>query len=162
MDIENDYRKITICLIAIIAIVILIFNTYFNAKYKTRVSGSDIAHVAKWNVGIDTSNNADKLYLVSENENDTNSYNITVTSTSEVSSRYSIILSNVPDGLQVKLDSGDYRSPDGNIITFDYAGTFLIGEQTTRTHTLTFKDLLTSNNNGDIDVDVNVVFEQID
>ena len=159
---DNDCRKIMICLIAIIALFILISNTYFNAKYRSRFTGSDSVKIAKWNNDIDTTSNPDILYAVSENVKDTNSYTITVNSTSEVSSKYAIILSNVPNNLQVKLDRGVYRSTTDGTITFGNAGTFLVGEETSRTHTLTFNDLLNSNNFGDITIGIDVIIEQID
>lgn len=162
MDIKNnDYRKITICLIAIFALFILISNTYFNAKYRSRFSGSSDIKVAKWNTSINTENNQNKLFVVSENETDTNSYKITVNSTSEVSTKYSIVLTGIPVGLQVKLDDGMYRATTNSVITFD-AGTFLVGGETTRTHTLTFKDLLNSGNFGDTPITIDVIIEQID
>ena len=162
MDVkDSDYRKIMICLIAIIALFILISNTYFNAKYRSRFSGTGSARVAKWNTNVNTDGNLNKLFVVSENTNDTSSYTITVNSVSEVASKYSIILSNVPTNLQVKLDDGMYRGTNNGIITFD-GGSFLVGGETTRTHTLTFKDLLNSDNYGDMTIGIDVIIEQID
>ncbi len=169
MDIKNnDYKKIIICLVLIFAVLVLISNTYFNAKYKTTVSGSDTAHIAKWSVGIDTDSNPSKLFVVSEsnleNENGTNSYEIVVNNNSEVANRYWIVVSNVPTDMQVKLDEGMYRSgnTDG-VITFDNVGTFLVGDNTPRTNTLTFRDDINSNNLGDLtSITVKVYFEQID
>ena len=163
MDIENnDYRKILLCLIAIIAIVVLMFNTFFDAKYRTKVSGTDTVRIAKWKFDVDTSSNASELYVVSENDNGTNTYDITITNESEVSSSYALVLSNVPVGLQVKLDNGIYRSTNDGVITINNAGSFLVNGETSHTHTLTFKDLLSSSNQGDMEIHLDVVFEQID
>ena len=169
MDIKsNDYKKIIICLVLIFAVFVLISNTYFNAKYRTRISGNDNTMIAKWNVGINTDNNLAKLYLVSEsnleNENNTNSYQIIVNNTSEVTAKYSIVISNVPSDIQVKLDDGMYRGANNDgIITFSNVGTFLVGDNTPRTNILTFRDLISSNNQGDLlPMTIDVYFEQVD
>ena len=169
MDIKNnDYKKIAICLVLIFVVFVLISNTYFNAKYRTIISGSDDVAIAKWKVGINTDNNPNKLYVVSEsnleNENNTNSYEITINNTSEVSAKYSIVLSNVPSNIQAKLDTGIYRGANSDgVITFSNVGTFLVGDNTSRTNTLTFRDLIGSNNQGDLPpITIDVYFEQVD
>ena len=159
---ENDYQKIIICLLAIVVIFILISNSYFSAKYKSSVNSSNSVRIAKWSVGSDIEDNLNNnLSIISEYN--TPAYVIEVNSRSEVSSVYSIILSDVPDGLQVKLDTKEYKSADNNMIVFDNAGSFDVNDETTsRTHTLTFNDPVGTNNTGDKVIKIDVLFEQSD
>ena len=158
---ENEYLKIAFCLLAIVLLCILISNSYFNAKYRTNLQATNSASIAGWHVStnvVDNTNN--NLSIVSENN--AASYTVEVNSTSEVTTRYTIVLTNVPTGLQVKLDGGNYQTPTNNKITFN-AGTFAPSDATpTHTHTLTFNDPLTTSNSGNVVVNIDVLFEQID
>ena len=159
---ENDLAKIVICLLAILLIFVLISNSYFNAKYKSKINSHDKVSIAKWNVSTNITNNTNNnLSIISENNK--RSYVVTVNSQSEVATTYSIILSNVPTGLEVKIDNKDYKTPDNNIIKFDNIGSFTPSNETaTHNHTLTFNDPLTTNNIGDSVIKIDVIFEQID
>ena len=159
---ENDYIKIVICILAILLMFVLISNTYFNAKYKSKINSNNNVTIAKWNVSTNvTDNTNNNLSIISENSKP--SYIVKVNSTSEVATSYSIILSNVPTGLEVKIDNNDYQKPDHNTITFNDVGTFAANDETTtHNHILTFNDPLTTNNIGDSVINIDVLFEQKD
>ena len=153
-------RRTKICLIFLLAII---SNSYFLARYNSSIQGTDNVSVACWNVNADISNNEnDSLSLVSDNT--AAEYKIKITSESEVSTKYSIILSNVPNGLEVKLDDDeDYIIVTDNGITFDNVGSFKVNdEETEHIHTLTFNDPLKSNNIGDYNINIDVIIEQND
>lgn len=146
--------------IIIFVVVYLIFlSFYFSvntlAKYTGTVSGTGDTQVAKWEVSA-TSNSASTMNIIAGN--DTASYEIKVTSTSEVGCGYSIVLSNVPTGVQVKLDD---KAPvtvgNDKTVTFDRCGHFDANRPgVVNTHTLVLKADITippvSNNAMSIDV----------
>lgn len=109
--------------IATFSFLYLIFATvHFSmitlSKYTGTVSGSGNSNIAKWNVSLDTSDNeSDTLSVTAGTTNP--SYTLKLTSQSETKAAYSIILSNLPNGLQVKLDEGEYQTQSNNTITFN-------------------------------------------
>jgi len=121
---------------------------------------SGIAGIAEWNVSITPDNN-NSIQL---RPNGTpGSYTLTVESSSEVDTSYSIVVSNIPSGVQVKINTeNDFRIPTNNKVTFSNVGTILYNASPkTVTHTLTFKAVngATLVNNQTVDVDV--IFEQV-
>lgn len=160
---ENDFSKIIICSLAIVLLFILISHSYFNAKYKSNINGLNSTRIAKWNVGTDVASNPNNsLSIISENN--TPSYILEVNSTSEVASSYYIVLSNVPPGLEVKLDNKqNYQRPINNTIIISDVGSFTASDSiTTKRHTLTFNDPLTTSNTGNNEIKIDVIFEQVD
>ena len=101
------------------------------------------------------------LSLISGNS--TKDYIIKVTSTSEVSANYSIILTNVPSEMEVKIDGGTYRLPINNTISFENVNSFGASDvNTTHTHRLIFNAPIDSNIASSTQVGINVIFNQID
>lgn len=153
-------RKKTI--IMIILATITFSNSYLIARYASLFNGTSSSSVAKWAVTYDTSDNvSNTLNIVSGNE--TQDYIIKVTSTSEVSVNYSIVLSNVPSEMEVTIDNKITKTPDNNthIIEFNNIGS-LSGINTTFTHTLTFNAPLESNIAATTNAGISIKFEQID
>ena len=157
-------KKPVICLILFL---ILISNTFILSKYSSGINAvSPEKKVAKFDVSINTTDNAsDTLTMLSGTTEAT--YIVKVVSRSDISANYSIVLSNVPNGLQVSLDNGTYQTPVNSTITF--AGVNCTGcsftandSITEHTHTLKFYDLLNSNNTGNKSVNIDVMFSQVD
>ena len=156
-------KKPIICLILIL---VLFSNTFMLSKYVSAINGVASTDVGKFDVSIITSDNAsDTLSMLSGTTEAT--YIVKVTSNSEVATSYEIILSNVPDGLQVSLDNGLYQTPVNSTITF--AGNncsnciFSSNSLTTEhTHTLKFFDPLSSSNAGVNSINIDVEFTQVD
>lgn len=149
--------------IIIILFVLIIFsNSYLLAKYTSILNGSSNSSIAKWSVSYDTNDNdGDVLSLISGNS--TKDYIIKVTSTSEVSANYSIILTNVPSEMEVKIDGGTYRLPINNTISFENVNSFGASDvNTTHTHRLIFNAPIDSNIASSTQVGINVIFNQID
>lgn len=114
--------------------------------------------IASWDVDVSTNSN-NSMQLIA-NTTSTSSYTITVTSDSEVDTSYSIIVSNIPSGVQVKLDDGSFE-PYSSTITFSNVGTILYGAQpNTATHTLTFRANTGATPVNSQSVSVNVEFKQ--
>ena len=153
------FRKRTI--IFLILTMAIFSSTYLLAKYTSSFDGSDNAKVAKWNVSYNTNNlSGDVLNLISGDG--PTSYTISVTSTSEVSAKYSIILSNVPSKLEVKLDNGTYTTPTNNRVEFSNAGSF-VGTDINRTftHTLTFNAPLEADIVNTSTIGIDIDFDQM-
>ena len=110
---------------------------------------------AAWSVDVSTnSSNVMQLFPNSG----TASYNLTVESDSGVNTIYSIIVSNLPSGVQVKLDNGNFE-PYSSTVTFSNVGTILYGGNPV-THTLTFKANTGATIVSNQQVGVNVEFKQ--
>ena len=126
------------------------------SKYTGIIGRSGSTTVAKWDVSIDTADNSsDTIDVVSDAV--TGSYIVKVINKSEVSSTYSISLSNVPADLEVSLDGGTYQTPINNVVTFNNAGTFVANDAVdTHTHVLTFNDPASSSNDGLYNISINV------
>ena len=153
-------KRVIICSILI---VVIVANSYLLAKYRSSFSGSDSSSIAKWNVSYDDTDNATKeVNLVFGNQS-IEQYTLKVTSISEVSSKYSIILSNVPSELEVSLDGGTYATPTNNRIVFSNVGSFSVSDiNMTHTHTLRFNAPLNANIGSTNYVDIDIKFEQTD
>lgn len=159
MRIKRRRRK---RIIYLILILITVTNSYLLAKYTSAISGHNNTNIAKWEVSYDTSdNNSDTLSLVSGNT--TQNYILKVTSTSEVSAGYSIKLSNIPNGMRVKIDNGTYKTPVNSVIEFEDIGSFSGSDiNTTFAHTLTFDAPIESNISSTNNININMTFTQID
>ena len=156
-------KKPVICLILIL---IVFSNSFILSKYTSTIGGTASKSIAKFDVSIDTNDNAsDTLSMLSGTTEAT--YIVKVSSRSEVNASYIIVLSNVPAGLQVSLDNGAYQTPTNSTITF--AGnncsncSFSLGSNVTEhSHTLKFFDPLNSSNSGINSINIDVEFAQVD
>ena len=147
-------------MICIVSILLTMFSSYFLAKYISSSDGSSDASVAKWSV--EYVSNIDALNLVSGNT--AGNYILNVTSVSEVSANYSIVISNAPNGMEVKVDDGTYQTiGTSGTVTFNNMGSFSVNDvNTTHTHTVTFNAPLESNMPSTNSIDIDVVFVQND
>ena len=153
-------------IILFIFVYLIFASLYFSvntlAKYTGTVSGTGETQVAKWEVSATPNSNSPMNIIAG---NDTDSYKITVTSTSEVGCSYSISLSNVPTGVIVKLDDKDPVTVGADKkVTFTNCGEFSANTQgQQRIHTLELKagiDITPVSNN-EMNVDVSFVQKQV-
>lgn len=150
--------------ITFLILYFVLFTSYFSvvtlSKYVGTISDSGTKTIAKWEVSTDTSDNeSDTLDMVVGNT--TQSYTLKVTSTSETKAIYSIVLSNVPNEIQVKLDNGTYQTPTNNVINFNNVGYINANAETrTITHTLTFNVPIDSNTINANEINIDVIFNQ--
>lgn len=143
--------------IIIILIVVAINSSvlFTHALFRQSVTGTGTLSAATWSVS--STGGSDSISLTAGS---TQTYTLTVNSNSEVDVDYSIELTNIPNGVQVKLDSGSYVTAVNNTVTFDNAGELLYGISTTRNHTLTFTSPLDQTEVSNQNVSVNVNFVQ--
>ncbi len=147
-------------MICVSALILTIFSSYFLAKYVSSFSDNDNVSIAKWSV--DYTSDINTLNLVSGNN--TGNYILNVTSTSAVSVNYSVVVSNMPGGMEVKVDDGEYETIGASgSITFDNVGSFSANDtNSTHTHTIVFNAPLDSEMPNINSINVDVIFVQKD
>ena len=147
-------------------IYFVLFISYFSvitlSKYVGKINKPSTMVIAKWDVSLDTSDNASNALNLTIGDTNTNpSYILKITSISEVIASYSIVLSNLPDGLEVKIDDQNYRAQENNTIIFENVGYINVNDDTkTKVHTLTFYVPIGSDTITDSEFNVDVVFNQ--
>ena len=151
---------------AVFLLICLILITIYHtndtmSKYSSMISGDSSARTAKWDVSIEpvTASNVINMVTGSASQD----YTIKVKSRSEVSSSYSIIVSNVPNDVRVSIDDGTEQTPSNNTVTFSNVGTINVGDSSNeKQHKLTFRAPLASNAVTNNQVSIQVSFTQID
>ncbi len=112
--------------------------------------------VAKWEVHANGS--GDDVSLIA-GSNIAESYTVTVENNSQVATRYSIEVSNIPDGVSVALGDDDWKNPDSGSVIFTDVGT-LEANDDSEEKILKFKAGIETGNKTDEEVVVNVIFTQ--
>ena len=148
---KKKHIILVLLLICLLKISISVTYAKYSDYFITSIGGS----VAKWDVSIEASEDKD-ITLVAGN--DTKEYIIKVKSNSEVKAKYSIVVSNLPENVEVKLDERDYES--GDVVTFDNVGTINADDDSPVEHRLTFNALLEADKIEDSNIKIEVVFVQ--
>ena len=148
---KTKHIILVLLLICLLTISISVTYAEYSDYFITSIGGS----VAKWDVSIEASEDKD-ITLVAGN--DTKEYTIKVKSNSEVKAKYSIVVSNLPENVEVKLDERDYQS--GDVVTFDNAGTINADDSSPVEHKLIFNALLEADKIEDSNIKIDVVFVQ--
>ncbi len=153
-------KKMLIKLMIVIIFLAIIIIPSTLSIFKSSSQGYGELALAEWNVTLIDSGASTALTVVPEISNAT--YSVTVRSLSEVDAKYSIVINNLPTGVQVSLDNGAFQTQSSNTITFSNVGTILYSDsQKTRTHTLTFSAVSGATPVNNQPVNISVVVEQI-
>ena len=158
---KKKRREIVLSIVFVAILLLFVHDvpTTF-ALFRSSANVTGTIKAAKWDVDLTEDNDNSLEVIRGELSNDT--YTFTVSNDSEVDVEYKIILSNVPNNIQIKLDNGEYRSPSNGTITIDPAGTILYSSQNhEKTHTLTFKALSGAALVNDAQIQLDVVISQI-
>ncbi len=124
-------------LLVCLSIITLTHSLAASAKFQSTSNSTTGAKVAKWSVSIEPVTASNVLNIVTGST--AQDYIVKVKSLSEVSSAYSLIVSNVPNDVTVSLDDGTAQTPVNNTVTFSNAGSFSVGGGSNeRQHKLTF------------------------
>ena len=147
-------------LILVVAIPLVFYTIHTFAIFRKSGSATGTLTAATWSVTRSQSQSGDSIDLTPGVATD--NYTLTVQSQSEVNITYSIIISNLPTGVEVDIDnSGNYRQASSGTITISPAGTINYNDSTKiKTHTLTFRatsgaSLVTAQ-----EIDIDVEFKQ--
>ena len=138
-----------------VMIIIFLFGAFTYSVYRSLASGTETISGASWSVSMAGTN--DNIVLTSGSTEQ--AYVLTVTNNSEVDVIYSIELNDLPSGMKVKLDNGEYVQETNNKITFNNAGTILYGASPVN-RTLTFSSILDAEEVTNQDFDIDVIFKQ--
>ena len=145
-------RLVVLCLLIISLAIIT--GTY--TLYKSRGIGSANMTAARWNVSLLGDNDDIELTSGSTGQD----YLLTVKNESEVSVSYVIKITNLPDGVKVKLDTGSYQEEINNEVLFDDDRELLITGTTQRNHVLTFSAPLDTEEIVNQKIKIDVEFKQ--
>lgn len=151
----------------IILIVILFFVVSFFvingtlALYRKAINPNGTIAFAKWDVSLNQNDENNHISVVPGDETSTASYTINITSLSEVDIIYTIVLNDVPQGVSVALDGGEFTAPTNNKIIFNEIGTIRYSDNNkTKSHILTFKAAQGTTYVANSEIDVNVIARQ--
>lgn len=147
-------KKIIIALCLLIMSFAIITGTY--ALYKSSGLGSANMTAATWNVSLLGDNDDIELTSGSTEQE----YLLTVKNESDVSVSYIIKITNLPDDVKVKLDTGTYIKETNNEVIFDDDKELLITGTTQRNHTLTFTAPLDTEEINNQKIKIDVEFKQ--
>lgn len=154
---KKDKLSSIITMIVILSFFVVPFSF---ALYKVNANATGELISANWNVSLNQDGVNNYLSVIPGSHNA--SYNLNVTSNSKVDVVYTVIISNLPAGVEVSFDGGSFVSQINNTVTFTDIGTILYSDSVkTKTHVLTFKALTGSVLTTDKEVDIDVTFRQI-
>ena len=153
-------KKIINSLLLITILLIISYSVNTFALFRKTGSGTGTLNTATWSVTRSQSQSGDSIDLTAGTTTD--DYILTVQSSSEVDVVYSIIISNLPSGVEVDLDnSGTYLTPTSGTITINNAGTIDYNDSVkTKTHTLTFRATSGATTVSDQSINIDVQFKQ--
>jgi len=162
MKIKKRFKHSKFAILLLLCLTLLTLSHVNNAKskYKSETNGTSNATVAKWDVSLTPVTIGNEFDIVTGNT--IVDYSIKVLSNSDVSCRYSIIISNVPNDIKVSLDDGTEQTPSNNKVTFSNVGSFIIGDDIEEhTHKISFSAPIESSANNS-QINIQVGFTQID
>ena len=154
-------KKLRLFLLMYLVVFTSVLSIITLSKYTGNSVGSGTMQIAKWDVTLNTSNNSsDNINLISGNNEI--SYTVKVKSLSDVKVGYTIKVSNIPNDIRVKLDTGTYQTPSSGIVTFSNVGV-INADATNRevSHTLTFTAPIGSATVSSKSIDIDVIFVQL-
>ena len=146
----------------IITFIIIFFVVLFScflvnktfSKHTSIVIGSGETDVAKWELILDGDDNSVDLVPGGSPID----YTLRVTSNSEVSSKYSIEISNLPDTVRISLDNGEYKEPLNGTILFENSGSFISSNTSiVNNHTLSFKAISGASSVVNRELEINII-----
>ena len=146
-------------IVTAIMALLAIASTY--SIYRGVTSANGTLALATWNVTLNQTGVNNIVTIVPVTVSDT--YTLNITSNSQVDIEYTIVVSNLPAGVEVALDEDTPQSQDNeNKIVFSDAGTILYTDQEkTKTHTLTFSAVANTTPVNSQSVSIDVIANQI-
>ena len=151
-------KKIKTVIILFVLAIFLIPTSI--AIFKRQAFSNSSMKSAAWIVTLEQNGVDNDLTIVPETSNDT--YTLKVKSLSEVDVKYSVVLSNLPTGVEASIDGENYPPVSNGTVTFNNAGTILYSSgEKTNTHTITFRGTTGATPINNQVVRVNVVAEQL-
>ena len=159
--IEKEKKNKIIPIVGYSTVLLTAITIGYYAKYISNVHNNAASRAAKWTVDCITTDNAsDTLNLIAGDN--TKNYVLKITSTSEVALNYSVIMSNIPSGIEAKIDNGTYQAPVNGTITYTNVGNFSANNlNVEHTHTITFRATLNPSIPATNNINIDVNYTQI-
>ena len=158
---DKGLKYSSIIIFLLICLTLTSFALVNGSKAKFSATGNTVSSVstAKWDVSVTPVTQSNILNLIA---GDTSmDYIVRITSNSEVSADYSIVVSNVPSDVDVVLDDTTTGTRQGNTVTFQDVGAINVGDQVSyREHKLTFSTTINSNAVTNNNINIQVMFSQ--
>ena len=135
---KKNLRKNILLAIILFGMTALIFiSPTYSILRDIVISNSDLA-TADWVVTLEQAGVNNNVTVVPEIA--TGSYILNVKSLSKVDVVYDVVLSNLPDGVEVSIDGVNYPQVNSGTVTFTNVGTiFASAQQKVNSHVLTFR-----------------------
>ncbi len=150
-------RKISSLIIIFCLCILLISGTF--ALYKSSSSALMEVQLADWSVSLVNTEQSDNIEIISGVSN--NEYLIKVKSLSDVTVKYSVLLSNLPDDVKACIGDVCYTE-DNNTISFTDVGVIGVNDsEKTKEHTLIFSAPIGTTEVDNQEVNIDVKFEQV-
>ena len=154
-------------LLPVISIALIIVAVFFispmedtNAQYKSAATGNDEFKTATWDVSLNQDGIDNNVSLISDGST-TQSYTLNVKSLSQVDTEYSIVIDDLPDGVKVSLDDGEYQTTSNGKVTFSNVGIIRgTDDVKEKSYVLTFKAEIGTSDVSDQEVNIDVKFRQ--
>lgn len=161
MKIKLKLKRKFIVFFSLYFVLLTFYLTIFTfSKYIGFITDENTANIAGWGVSVDDSKNQrDEITLVAGNTK--YDYVLSIQSTSEVATTYSIKIKNLPANIDIALDGSDFIKPTNNQVTFLGVGSFNANEiNKIINHTITFSAPLGFQTINDQKIDIEVTFTQ--
>lgn len=154
-------RKWIISIAVIISLLLVFFVSSTFAIFKKSVATNNRISLASWDVHLNQTGVNNSL-TVSHGIQEA-SYTLNVYNESQVDVRYSIVISNIPDGVEVAIDDdNNYQAPQNGTYSVADVGTILYSDlDHTNTHTIYFRAASNATPVNAQTVNIDVIIKQI-
>lgn len=110
------------------------------AKYSYTRNDTKTMNVAKFDVSYVQIESSDTINIIADNS--LFNYRFKVKNSSEVGIKYSLVVSNIPEGVKVSLDNGTLQTPSNGVVIFENASSIdYVDGGAYRDHTLSFSSI---------------------
>ena len=154
-------RKWIISIAVIISLLLVFFVSSTFAIFKKSVATNNRISLASWDVHLNQTGVNNSL-TISHGIQEA-SYTLNVYNESQVDVRYSIVISNIPDGVEVAIDDdNNYQAPQNGTYSVADVGTILYSDlDHTNTHTIYFRAASNATPVNAQTVNIDVIIKQI-
>jgi hypothetical protein len=154
---NSKNKKKTILIFVVLLTFFVSISTM--AILRSKINSSASLRTATWSVSLNQTGVNNNLTVTPDVQDAT--YTLNVVNNSEVDIIYTIVVSNIPSGVQVSLDNGTFQTPSSGTVTFTDAGTLLYSTQSHQhSHTLTFRAVTGTQQLLGSQVNINVLTRQ--
>ena len=153
---EILHKRITLFILFYIMIITIYFTSVTLSKNAGQLDKNGQVSVARWHVEADL--DEESIDIITGNEIKT--CTVIINSNSEIANSYSIILTHVPDDLEIALDEQEFQTAVDGRIEFVNVGTISTSNNSEIEHVLKFQAPIEMNEEVETLVNIDVIFTQ--